>query len=261
MQPQIMGISFRVPETTFVSSLEEAIQECDSNNGLKMSYSSKTSIMRRSGKTVYLCTLENDGATASITIAAEKDDINKELVFTPMKIKNINESFYECKYSDDSIIGTDNDPGQLMMETLLKTATERGGTFAYLPGNDNRPIIVKEGNRKNFGYLCCTDSDGHVYSLSGAKSSDLDDDDDDDDAPSLRIKTPINVWLQQNPTVAAAINGINTIDGKMNYIGKYLVSERLADNIDHSEFMDIFRQAGVFGFSDPTVLNFYKLLI
>ena len=47
----------------------------------------------------------------------------------------------------------------------------------------------------------------------------------------------------------------------MNYIGKYLVAARLNDEIDSDEFVDIFRQAGVIGFSDASILSIYKLLM
>lgn len=259
MKSQIMGIDIHVPENTFKQFLDEEIQDHDSNSGQHMTYDFKNSIMKRSGQEVCLITVHNDGDNAYSTIVGKKDNINNEIIFTPMKIKNVDESFFSSAFTDPDVIGGDNDPAAFLYDCLGKIAEQRGGTFACL-FSDGTIQIVKDGTRKQHGYLCCTDVDGHLYSPNGGTSTDLEDGDDDDDGPSLRIKTPINVWLQQNPAVAAAINGIGTIDGKMNYIGKFLVNARLNDEIDSSEFMDIFRQAGVFGFSDPSVLNFYKLL-
>ena len=75
----------------------------------------------------------------------------------------------------------------------------------------------------------------------------------------LSVST-ISQWLSEHRNVAAAISQIPDVADKMNYIGKYLIKERLSDKIDQDEFMDIFRQAGLFGFSDQSVLNIYKLL-
>lgn len=259
MKSQILGIDLHVPEQTFKQSLDDAIQNHASNSGNTMTYDYKYSLMKRSGQEVCIITVHNDGDNAYATLVGKKDTINNEIYFTPMKIKNVDESFFNSVFTDPDVIGGENDPTILLYDVLANLATSRGGTFACLLSTDDT-VIVRDGNRKQEECLCVVDTDGHIYSANSGCPTDLEDAGDDDDGPALRIKTPINVWLQQNPAVASAINGINTIDGKMNYIGKFLVNARLNDDIDSSEFMDIFKQAGVFGFTDPAILNFYKLL-
>ena len=51
------------------------------------------------------------------------------------------------------------------------------------------------------------------------------------------------------------------LNQQMDIIGKWLIQARCNDEIDSSEFMDIFCQAGILGFSDQSVLNIYKLLM
>ena len=254
-----MGIDIRVPETTLKQMLDDAIQNHASHSGHTMTYDYKYSLMKRSGQEVCLITVHNDGDDAYATVVGQKDTLNNEIHFVPMKIKNVNESFFDSVFTDMDVIGGDNDPAVLLFGVLSDIAENRTGTFACI-FTDGTTTIIRDGSRKQRSCLCIADTDGHLYSADSGCPTDLEDADTDDDGPALRIKTPINVWLQQNPAVAAAINGIQTIDGKMNYIGKFLVNARLNDEIDSSEFMDIFKQAGVFGFTDPAVLNFYKLL-
>ena len=116
--------------------------------------------------------------------------------------------------------------------------------------------LIKEGNIQNKVSLAIVDSNGNVYSNLKAKSINSIDDDDVD----FHVKKPINEWLQEHKEVGAAISKL-PLNQKMDYIGKYLIQARVNDEIDASEFADIFCQAGLFGFSDPSVLKIYKLLM
>ena len=51
------------------------------------------------------------------------------------------------------------------------------------------------------------------------------------------------------------------MNDKMNYIGKYLINAKLKEEIDSEEFLDIFCQAGIIGFSEQSVINIYKLIM
>jgi hypothetical protein len=46
----------------------------------------------------------------------------------------------------------------------------------------------------------------------------------------------------------------------MNFVGKYLIKEKKDCNISSQEFIDLFKQAGLIGFSEPGLIYFYELL-
>lgn len=250
--PQILAIDFRMPEQAF----EEQIQLAATNASSPMTYKGKHLQMRLSGKEMLKVEITNDSGSAKFTFVAERDTARKELIFTPFKLRSMGETFFDAHYDDDSIINTDEDPARFTFEFLRDQSITRQGTFAYMLDEGNMQI-VRDGQTKRVASLALVDSDNNVYSCTDAKRM---SGESDVDGPSFKIQTPINVWLQQNREVAAAINGIQDIGGKMDYIGQWLIQARLKDEIDQEEFMDIFRQAGVFGFTNASVLRIYKLL-
>lgn len=250
--PQILAISFRMPEKTF----EDEIQRAAANANTPMKYTGKHLQMRLSGKDMLKATVSNDNNSAEFSFVAERDTAKGELVFTPFKLRSMGETFFTSQYSDDTIADTDDDPALFVFNFLRDECTKRQGTFAYVTANGNMQII-REGQPKRVASIALVDTDNHVYSCTDAKRM---AGESEDNGPSFTIQTPINVWLQQNREVAVAVNGIQDVGDKMNYIGQWLIQARLDDEIEQEEFIDIFRQAGIFGFTNPAVQRIYKLL-
>ena len=115
--------------------------------------------------------------------------------------------------------------------------------------------IVSNGNHRNVRSVGLIDSDGNVFACSGAKKLKGDTED-----IGFTINQPIGEWLDEHTEIQRNIASLQ-LDQKMNYIGKWLIQAKLKEEIDTDEFMDIFRQAGIFGFSDQSVLNIYKLIM
>lgn len=250
--PQILAISLRMPEKTF----ESEIQNAASNRSSTMKYAGKHLQMRLSGKEMLKVTISNENDSAQFSFVAERDTAKGELVFTPFKLRSMDETFFTSQYDDDSIPDTDEDPAVFVFNFLRDECMKRQGTFAYVTTNGSMQII-REGQTKRVVGIALVDTENHVYSCTDAKRV---AGESDDSGPSFTIQTPINVWLGQNREVANAINAMQDIGDKMNYIGQWLIQARLDDDIDQEEFMDIFRQAGIFGFTNPSVLRIYKLL-
>ena len=250
MDFEIMNINFRVPRQVFDDDVEKAIEDYKNRYGVDVNYTNKTMSMKRSGKDMLKINFDIDNNSFSMVV--EVDNINDELIFTPYKISNFGNSFYQLSYNNDSVKGSENDPAYFTQWFLASKAKTISGNIAYWY---NGPHIVVDGKDKLCAGFGLIDSDGEVYSIVKAQKV-LEGDTDD----TFRIKTTISQWLSENRNVAAAISQIPDVADKMNYIGKYLIKERLSDKIDQDEFMDIFRQAGLFGFSDQSVLNIYKLL-
>lgn len=252
LDPKILAINLRMPEKTFEDELNDACANANS----PMKYTGRHLQMRLSGKEMLKAVVENDAGTASFSFVAERDTARGELIFTPFKLRSLNETFFTSSYNDDSIADTDEDPALFVFEFLRDQCIKRQGTFAYVSAS-HRTQIVREGKPKQVVNLALVDGDNNVYCCSDAKRM---VGESDDNGPSFTIQTPINVWLQQNREVATAINSIQDIGDKMDYIGQWLIQARLNDEVDQEEFMDIFRQAGIFGFKNASVQRIYKLL-
>lgn len=250
--PKILAIDLRMPEQTFEGEIQRAA--CNANT--VMNYTAKHLQMRLSGKEMLKATVTNDSGSATFTFLAERDTAKGELIFMPLKVRSMNESFFESSYADDSIMDTDEDPALFVFEFLRDQCTARSGTFAYVTGNGNMQII-RDGAPKRIASIALVDTDDNVYSCTNAKRV---AGESEDGGSSFKIQTPINVWLQQNREVQAAITPMQELGDKMDYIGQFLIQARIDDDIDQEEFMDIFRQAGIFGFKSPAVQRIYKLL-
>ena len=245
----ITDINLQMPFQDF----ERQFQDCIDNWSYTMNYTIKTPSTRM-GKHLYKITVDNNNGS-SIDVVALKDDISPDTIsFKPLKLSNLNESFYSYSIQEEDIIGTEKDPTMLLCSALKCLCVDNNGTFAYIDSN-NVSCIVKDGNIKRKVYVGLVDDNGDVYSTVKAESISY-----DSDNAQFHVKTPIQEWLREHDDVANAIQTL-PIDEKMNYIGKYLIQARVNDEIDTSEFADIFCQAGLFGFSDPSVMKIYKLFM
>lgn len=246
----IMDIALRIPKQELESAL---LQEESNYTTATITHDSKELVMKLSGKNMYQITFKNSDAD-EFCIVAEVDDRTGDIVFMPNRIKNRNKSFYSCTYMVQNNIGTDSDPAMFFVKFFQELSVQRKGSFAWCEPDGNATIIV-DGSYKKADAMAIVDEDGRVYSVAGAKSIKHSAEDG-----AFHIQTPINVWLKENPAVAVAVSSMSDINDKMNYIGQYLISARLKDEIESDEFIDIFRQAGIFGFSKESVQNIYKLL-
>lgn len=244
---QIADIELSMPEQDFKNAFQEQID----NYSEHMNYQMKT-LRTKYGNTMYKITVDN-GNNSSVDIVAEQDAVTGDVHFHPIKLSNFNESFYSVHYNDD-IAGNSEDPCMFICYALRNICIAQKGNFAYVDPNGDITLI-KEGSQKRGAALAIVDGDGTVYSSYGAKSIKA-----ASENISFEVKKPIAEWLQENRDVAVAIQPL-PLDQKMNYIGKYLIQSRTNDEIDAEEFMDVFCQAGLIGFTDKTVANIYKLLM
>lgn len=245
---RIANIELTMPAQEF----EDALQSCINNYSTMMNYSLKP-VSTKHGKNMYKLSIDN-GNNSIVEVVAERDDASGDVCFHPLKLSNMNESFYNVHYDDTDIAGRDEDPCIFFCYAMNVICSNNKGTFAYIDPNGNA-VLTKDGSQKRGVSVALVDKDGTVYSCSGAKSVRGATED-----VEFTVKKPIGEWLSENSEIAQQIAPLSITD-KMNAIGKYLIQARLNDEIDSDEFMDIFCQAGIIGFTEKSVLNIYKLLM
>lgn len=246
---QIADIDLKMP----VQDFEREVQDYINNHSTDMNYELKQ-MSTRMGKHMYKLTVDNDNGS-SFEIIGERDDISGDISFHPLKLSNMNESFYKSYCTDNDIICTDEDPAHFMAYVFKTLCYNHKGSFACIEPNGDSTLIQK-GNNKKVSSIAIVDSDGNVYSCAGAKNVK-----GASDGPDFSVKKPIGEWLKENPDVQRELAKLPQMNDKMNYIGKYLINAKVKEEIDSEEFMDIFCQAGIIGFSEPSVLNIYKLIM
>ena len=246
---QIADINLTMP----VQDFETAIQTCIGNYSTTMNYNLKA-MSTRMGKHMYKLTIDN-GDNSYIDVIGERDDVTGDIMFHPLKLSNMNESFYKTSYNDYDIVSQDEDPAMFITYLFKTLCSNNKGSFACIDPSGNTTLI-KDGSQKKVSSIALVDSDGNVYSCAGAKNIK-----GATDGPDFSVKKPIGDWLKENPEVQRELAKLPAMDAKMNYIGKYLINAKIKEDIDSDEFMDIFCQAGIIGFSEQSVLNIYKLIM
>lgn len=246
---QIVDINLNMP----VQDFENELQDCINHYSTQMNYSIKP-MSTKMGKHMYKLTVDNCD-NSNIEVIAERDSVSGDIQFHPLKLSNMNESFYKIHYDDSCIIGKDEDPAMFVAYALEKMCVAHKGDVAYINSNGSSNII-KDGSQKRTSSIALVDGDGNVYSSAGAKTIK-----ENMGGSNFSVNKPIGEWLQENPEVQQEIAKLSTMDAKMNYIGKYLINAKIKEEIDSDEFMDIFCQAGIIGFTEQSVLNIYKLIM
>lgn len=250
MSTKIVSVDLRMPITLFQTQLDEQVDDWSE----KMVTEVKPG-ETKNGKKVYTVSIKNDADNANVKFVAEQDDVSKDIIFRPLKMGKMNNDFYNFDCSDYSLIGTDDDPVKFAASALEQICMANKGTVAII--NDSDAILVRNGHKAK-SEIGIVAEDGSVFSRVNAKDIGLNDGDMDTE---FHVKQPINEWLAEHADVAQAIAKLPTINDKMNFVGKYLIQARNNDEIESEEFMDIFRQAGLFGFTDNTVKMVYKLIM
>ena len=244
----IVDIELSMTEQDFRNAIQDEIDSYPET----MSYGIKV-LRTKYGNTMYKVQIDNDSGS-NVVIVGEQDAVTGNIHFHPVKLSNFNDSFYDVHLADSDIVGTDEDPAVFLCRAFRNICRRMKGDFGYICP-DGSMYLVKEGSDKTGVTLALVDRDGNVYSSYGAKSVSA-----ASESINFSVRKPIAEWLQENREVATAIQAL-PLDAKMNYIGKYLVQARTNDEIESDEFMDIFCQAGLIGFTDSTILGIYKLLM
>lgn len=245
---KIVDIDITMQQSNFEQELEDFIQNWPES----MSY--KVEVLRtRMGKSMYKVDIGNSAGSSEISIVAEQDPASGDMIFRPLQLKNFNDSFYKMSV-DTNDRHTDANPVTLAWSFFRNLATNMKAKFVAIDEDNNLTVVVNGTNRK--GALAVIDGDGNVYSSVNAKSiKSL------GSGAEFTVNKPINEWLSENPEVGQAIGQLPTLEEKMNFIGKYLISKKSKDEIESEEFIDIFCQAGILGFTDKTCLMVYKLIM
>lgn len=247
---QILSIDLKIPKQEFEQEVNDSINVYLDDTGHQMNVEIN-SMRTKHGKSMFKIITKNNNSD-DFTILAEQDDASGEVIFSSFKFSNFNNGFYSGACSV-SLIGTEEDPAVFWNTFMRQLCIKHKGTYASILNSET--ILVKDGVTQRQASQAIIDDDGNVYCARKTKSISGEDEDVD-----FTVRKPISEWLSENREVGVAIAKLPLID-KMNYIGKHLVAARLNDEIDSDEFVDIFRQAGIIGFSDASILNIYKLLM
>lgn len=99
-----------------------------------------------------------------------------------------------------------------------------------------------------------------VLSKGQFKLKGIEEDEEEDDIDlGEGFKVKIMDWFKENPELVEQTKSLS-LEDKMNFVGKYLIKEKRDYNISSQEFIDLFKQAGLIGFSEPGLIYFYELL-
>jgi len=245
---QIASIDLKLPVQAFENELQDAV----SNWGEPMRYELKP-MSTRMGKSMFKLIITNDNSD-ELEVIAERDDTSGDIIFHPLKLSNYRNSFYVYNGSQD-VEGEQEDPCMFFCWAMSRICQNHKSNFAYVD-TKGQPFVLKKGSHVSGVTVALVDGDGNVYSCAGAKSVK-----GASESIDFSVQKPIGEWLNENPEVQREVAQLTTITDKMNYVGKFLINARIKEDIDADEFMDIFRQAGVIGFSEPSVMNIYKLLM
>lgn len=252
MDTQIIDIDISMSLSDFESILQTEINKYNSSHSINLSYNIE-SVATKRGKNMYKTTVTfPDGS--DVVLVAEQNDTNGNIMFHPLMLQSFNDSFYLIHFNDPDNAGTYEDPGVFICWFLERLALHKSGTVACMNPNGDAKII-SNGQSKRVRSIGLIDDSGTVYSCTSAEKVTLDTGD-----TQFSVVKPIGDWLNEHKDVQAGIASL-PLDQKMNYVGKWLIQARLKEEIDADEFMDIFRQAGVIGYSEPSIIHIYKLIM
>ena len=254
---QIANIYLKMSEQDFETELSNAETNYSSNTSI--SHKSSQLRMRKSAQEMLKVEISSGNGNV-FTIVGERDAVSGDVIFKPLKIKSIDESFYMTIYADPDDIGQDEDPAIFFARFISDLCKKNNGTVAYIDTAGTMEI-VKDGSNVKPDSLALVDENGEVYTTTGSRSVWDADEDGEDATKKFRINKFWQEWLQENPDIMAQANTYQTPADKMNFIGKALIQKKLNDEIDFDEFQDVFIQICSYGVvDDSTVLNFYQLL-
>lgn len=255
---KIYDIDFSCPHDDFMNGFNSYL----SNIGNGNISASSTETATKNGKYVYRIEVENKDTSNKTTLIFEKNPNNADILFAPIGMQSFGGTFYRIENLNQVDEDTEEDSLHATCEYLEQVAKNRKGKLVYKTGYHVSCII--NGNQKT-AKECIVDSNGGVY---GAKDVSKVDITGTGSSTHVSFSISLGEWNKQrkleDPDFAAALTDSQTsTTDKMNYIGKYVVSLKAKEEIEATEFRDIFIQAGLMtsGFSTDKTLNMiYKLL-
>lgn len=248
LNSMIADIDIKISQPDFEQKLQDHV-----NNWSESMTTDVKQMRTRMGYSMYKIEIGNAAGSSIMEIVAEQNSSNGDMWFHPFQLKNMNDSFY--KMSIDPNDTGDLNPWRCMIAFFSHLTADTKGKFAYVDAETGKVGVIINGKDKKCA-IAVVDGDGNVYSSINAKTiKSL------SDGPGFTVNKPINEWIGENLDVQQAISQLASIDEKMNFIGKYLISKKSKDEIESDEFMDIFCQAGIIGFTDKTCLMVYKLIM
>ena len=255
---KIYDIDFSYPFNDFVKELKNHLGTwCNCN--MDITHSEQAT---KNGKSMYKFVITCQDDKNFTTILFEKNQNNGDVILAPNSLKSLDGTFYKISKLAHDIEDTDDDTSIALLSFLKKLAEKQNGKLVY---RTNCSIICIINGVEKEGKECIVDENGNVY---GAKEITTTSIDDNTINLGNSFNTPISVWnkqrMDEDPEFAKMLiePTITTID-KMYYIGKYVTTLKVKEEIEINEFKDIFIQAGLFtsGYEKDRTLNtIYKLI-
>lgn len=245
---QIVDVDLKMPLKDFEKALQEFL---DNYNISGIKYNIK-SMKTKYGKNMFKLVIESPNVS-EFTVIAEQDDVTGDIYFNPLKLTNFASGFYESYYHDLSRTGDDDDASMVFYYFLNELCRTTKSTYGAI-SPDGVSILINNGRPKEHS-LAIVDNDGNVYSTIKAKKISGCSDSDD-----FQIEKPINEWINENKDIQQEMYKLPTMAEKIDFIGHKLISLRDSDELTANEFLDLFRQAGLLGFSDKLNLKIFKLI-
>lgn len=250
---KIYDIDYSSPHDEFMKNFQNHLDNWGNGN----MHSSSIEQGTKNGKYMYKIEVKNDDVDSRTTLLFEKNSNNGDIMLVPTGFQSFGGTFFKHETTDSDVIDTPDDTMWASIEFLATMAKNKKGKL--VASTPKGVVCVVDGNSKQ-AKECIVDSNGNVYgSKEVSVTSVLGD-------VTVQFKTPIGDWIKmkkaEDPKFATIANDKSlSMTEKMNFVGKYLIAARNSDEIDSEEFRDIFHQAGLLGFTDPTVSSIYKLIV
>lgn len=250
----IYDIDFSSPHDEFMKAFQNHLDDWG-NEDMKCS---STEQGTKNGKYMYKIEVTSPNTNNTTTMLFEKNANNGDIICIPSGFSSFGGTFYKHEYNDSAILETQDDTMWASLDFLADQAKNKKGKFvAQTP---KATLCIVGGNSKQ-AKNCIVDSNGNVYGSKEVKTASI-----LGDSVVTQFNQPIGEWIKakkvEDPRFAVMVNDTSkTMQDKMNFVGKYLIAARNNDEIDSEEFKDIFHQAGLIGFTEPSVLQIYKLIV
>lgn len=259
---EFIDFDIKISKDDFTDLLDDVIANNNDFDEIEYQVQEKQT---KFGKTLYVIHFDDNGNSETFDVIADKPSPTaNEMWFHYMKLQNFNYSFVRTSspatYEDIYC--------RLISEALSKSAlhTKNGKFVAIYSGNGI--TVIEKGKKldgKNYD-IAVRDvvKDKYYYrttDVSDESASEEEDDEDDFQITKFKVKKPIFEWVKENPDLVKMVEGKSDISERMNIIGKFLMKKKLDGDLDSDLFINLYRQCGIIGFSDPTTKKFYSLLM
>lgn len=207
----------------------------------------------KSGKSVCVVAIKDNDSQEEIQFVV-KDEV-KNYKIEPLKLSNMNDSFYEVTID----YGYNHFSVENLNEIFTDLAKKGKGTYASLCG-DAATLIV-DGHKRKIKTVGIIDENNILYS-SNEESNEMTDIDDD---ISYIPKYTIDEWLIENATFKGNLDGLGQNE-KLQLMAQFAIYQKNNDLINGTQFRDLMIQLGniadlLGGFTDETVKSVYKLIV